>query len=70
MKKPLFLFGILALLSAAMFVMSQAGQFLAQGRGDEHGADRGAVAVKHGQGALPPAPLPKGLSPFGNPMLG
>ncbi|MFV0320429.1 MAG: hypothetical protein ACK5IN_08755 [Microbacterium sp.] len=31
------LFGVLALLIAAVFVMSQAGQFLAQGRGDELG---------------------------------
>lgn len=47
------LFGVLALLVAAVFVMSQAGQFLAQGRGDELGglttADVMLILLHYGQ---------------------
>lgn len=46
-------FGILALLAAAVFVLSQAGQFLAQGRGEELGglttADVMLILLHYGQ---------------------
>ncbi|GAA1887436.1 hypothetical protein GCM10009715_36880 [Paeniglutamicibacter psychrophenolicus] len=47
------LFGVIALLVAAVFVMSQAGQFLAQGRGEELGglttADVVLILLHYGQ---------------------